>query len=100
MCVIKSRACRSAVVVLKPLQTDLKLCLQPGAAAGVAFPGCLVLVIVKTNLATPEIGHSRGLMVQEVWGKFDEKVNVNRNCRMFVCTLYRVWLLRSRLQWL
>lgn len=62
-----------AVVALEPLQSDLKLCLQPGAADSIVFLGRIVLIIAKTNLATPEVGHSQGLMVQEVWGKFDEK---------------------------
>lgn len=98
VCVIRSRAGRNTVVALKPLQSDLKLCLQSGAAAGTAFLGHIVPLMAKTNLAAlaaPEVGCSQGLMVQKDWGEFDEKMAMDGSCRLFGCALRCVW---SRLQ--
>lgn len=67
--VMRSRAGRKAAVALAALQSDLKLSLQSGAAAGIAFLGHMVPLMAKTNLAAlaaPEAGSSQGLLGQEL----------------------------------
>lgn len=73
MRVMRSGAGRNTAVAHTPLQSDLKLCLQSGATAGMTFLGHIVPLMVKTNLAAlsaPGAGSSQGLLVQEfgeVW---------------------------------
>lgn len=71
VCVMRSRAGRNTLVALAPLQSDLKLCLQSGAAAaaGIAFLGHMVPLMAKANLAAsdaPGAGPSQGLLEQEL----------------------------------
>lgn len=59
------------MVVLRALQSGLKLCLQPGGAAGIAFLGPIVPLMAKAKLAAlaaPGAGPSLALMVQKFGG--------------------------------